>query len=177
MFDFSAARPAKDSTDEAPSSFDDACAGGDRRHPERSSKPKNRPPQSPEPKAPQARQATLEDASKHEIPPNYSLKNWDPDAEPIVLLGSVYDANSLGKWIYDWTVYAYGNRAAETETSGELWLLIIMLARRLRVSAKFVSQSVGIESVKQGKDKEMVEEFIESGLASDGEISKPSGKV
>ena len=32
----------------------------------------------------------------------------EPAEEPIVLLGSVFDANSLGKWIYDWTVYHHG---------------------------------------------------------------------
>jgi hypothetical protein len=31
--------------------------------------------------------------------PVYSSKNWDPTALPIILLGSVFGANSLGKWI------------------------------------------------------------------------------
>lgn len=46
-----------------------------------------------------AREATEADATKHRIPKGYSLKNWDPTEEPILLLGSVFDANSLGKWI------------------------------------------------------------------------------
>lgn len=35
------------------------------------------------------------------IPAGYSAKNWDPSEESIFLLGSVFDANSPGKWIYD----------------------------------------------------------------------------
>ncbi|KAL2044136.1 hypothetical protein ABVK25_012439 [Lepraria finkii] len=49
------------------------------------------------------RTATAADAAKHNIPEGFSLKNWDPTEAPIKLLGSVFDANSLGKWIYDWT--------------------------------------------------------------------------
>ena len=49
--------------------------------------------------------ATDEDARRAGIPAGYSFKNWDPTEEPILLLGSVFDANSLGKWIYDWTVF------------------------------------------------------------------------
>jgi hypothetical protein len=42
-----------------------------------------------------------ETAHRAGIPAGYSHKNWDPSEEPIMLLGSVFDANSLGKWIYD----------------------------------------------------------------------------
>jgi hypothetical protein len=45
------------------------------------------------------RTATEADAKRHDIPAGYSLKNWDPTEKPIILLGSVFDANSLGKWI------------------------------------------------------------------------------
>jgi hypothetical protein len=55
-----------------------------------------------------APKASEEDAIKWGIPRGYSIKNWDPTELPIILLGSVFDANSLGKWIYDWTVYHHG---------------------------------------------------------------------
>ena len=57
------------------------------------------------------------------IPEGYSLKNWDPSEEPILLLASVFDANSLGKWIYDWTTF---NRASkkEIEISNEVKSLL-----------------------------------------------------
>jgi hypothetical protein len=40
-----------------------------------------------------------------------------------MLLGSVFDANSLGKWIYDWTVYYYGPATPVSNMAGEFWLL------------------------------------------------------
>lgn len=51
------------------------------------------------------RRATDEDAKNHGVPAGYSLKNWDPEEKPILLVGSVFDANSLGKWTYDWKVF------------------------------------------------------------------------
>ncbi|KAG7002012.1 hypothetical protein G7Y79_00029g063080 [Physcia stellaris] len=38
-----------------------------------------------------------------DIRAGYSLRNWDPTEKPLLLLGSCFDANLLGKWIYDWT--------------------------------------------------------------------------
>ncbi|MCJ1401405.1 hypothetical protein MMC11_004618 [Xylographa trunciseda] len=62
------------------------------------------------------------------VPVGYSIKNWDPTEEPVLLLGSTFDANSLGKWIYDWTVYYNGlNVSAEGPASG-LWPLLFGLA-------------------------------------------------
>jgi len=52
--------------------------------------------------------ADLAECAAWGIPVGYSIKNWDREEVPIVLLGSVFDANSLGKWIYDWTVYRCG---------------------------------------------------------------------
>jgi len=48
-----------------------------------------------------AREATESDARRHNVPPNYSLRCWDPSEKPILLLKSVFDAYSLGQWIYD----------------------------------------------------------------------------
>jgi hypothetical protein len=47
---------------------------------------------------------TTVDAIRAGIPTGYSIKNWDPTEPLVVLLGSVFDPNSLGKWIYDRTV-------------------------------------------------------------------------
>ena len=54
------------------------------------------------------REVSAADLARYHIPAGFSYKNWDPDERPIVLLGSVFDANSLGKWIYDWTVFRHG---------------------------------------------------------------------
>lgn len=101
--------------------------------------------------------ATEADARKHRIPPGYSLKNWDPSEEPIVLLGSVFDANSLGKWVYDWTVYHHGPATPIAEMAGELWLLLIQLAGKVRRSEECMPR------IRRDENKEMIEDFIESG--------------
>ena len=109
------------------------------------------------PPPPTSRKATESDAKKYRIPPGYSLKNWDPTEEPILLLGSVFDANSLGKWIYDWTVYTHGPSTPISEMAGEMWLLLIQLAGKIKRSKECVPRIRAIES------REMVEDFIESG--------------
>lgn len=75
--------------------------------------------------------AESEAARKHGIPGGYSVKNWVPSEEPIVLLGSVFDANSLGKWLYDWTVAVHGAGSPISDTAGELWLLLIQLSGKI----------------------------------------------
>lgn len=107
--------------------------------------------------APAARAATEADAKRHRIPAGYSLKNWDPTEEPIMLLGSVFDANSLGKWIYDWTVYHHGAGAPLAEQAGELWLLLIKLAGKIKRA-----EEAG-PKIRSRDNREMVEEFIEAG--------------
>ncbi|KAI0483443.1 vegetative cell wall protein gp1 [Xylaria cf. heliscus] len=101
--------------------------------------------------------ATEADAKKHRIPTGYSLKNWDPTEEPIMLLGSVFDANSLGKWIYDWTVYHHGPATPISDMAGEMWLLLIQLSGKIKRSEEVVPQ------VRTQENREMIEDFIESG--------------
>lgn len=108
----------------------------------------------PPPATPKATEA---DARKHCIPTGYSLKNWDPNEEPILLLGSVFDANSLGKWIYDWTVYHHGPATPISDMSGELWLLLIQLAGKVKRAEEVVGR------VRSTEQRDMVEDFIESG--------------
>lgn len=101
--------------------------------------------------------ATEADARKHRIPPGYSLKNWDPSEEPIMLLGSVFDANSLGKWIYDWTVYHHGPATPIADMAGELWLLLIQLAGKVKRAEECMDR------IRTKENREMVDDFIESG--------------
>jgi len=101
--------------------------------------------------------ATEADARKHKIPTGYSLKNWDPSEEPIMLLGSVFDANSLGKWIYDWTVYTHGPSKPMSDMAGDLWLLLIQLAGKVKRSEDVVPR------VRAKENRELVEDFISSG--------------
>lgn len=106
---------------------------------------------------PTTRKATEADAKKYRIPQGYSLKNWDPTEEPILLLGSVFDANSLGKWIYDWTVYTHGPSTPISEMAGDMWLLLIQLAGKVKRSKECVPRIRTLEN------REMIEDFIESG--------------
>lgn len=101
--------------------------------------------------------ATEADARKHRIPAGYSLKNWDPSEEPIMLLGSVFDANSLGKWIYDWTVYHHGPATPIADMAGELWLLLIQLAGKVKRAEECMPR------IRTTENREMVDDFIESG--------------
>lgn len=109
------------------------------------------------PKPPTPAKATDADARRHKIPSGYSLKNWDPAEEPILLLGSVFDANSLGKWIYDWTVYHEGATTPIADMAGELWLLLIQLS----VHTKEAEDKVGL--VRSAENREIVDEFIDAG--------------
>ncbi len=120
-------------------------------------RPTARPTSSTPKKPPMVQKATEADARKHRIPPGYSLKNWDPSEEPIMLLGSVFDANSLGKWIYDWTVYHHGPATPIADMAGELWLLLIQLAGKVKRAEECMGR------IRTSENKEMVDDFIESG--------------
>lgn len=110
--------------------------------------------------------ATEADARKYRIPPGYSLKNWDPSEEPILLLGSVFDANSLGKWIYDWSVYHHGPGTPISNLSGELWLLLIQCFGKVKRSEE------AMPKIRREMDREMIEDFIESGERLTGKLKK-----
>ncbi|KAL8981899.1 MAG: hypothetical protein Q9177_005436 [Variospora cf. flavescens] len=104
-----------------------------------------------------SREATVADAAKVGIPAAYSIKNWDPTEAPILLLGSVFDANSLGKWIYDWTVFHHGSSSPMSEVAGDLWLLLIKLAGKMKRADECLPR------VRAPDNQDMVEDFLESG--------------
>ncbi|KAL1303422.1 hypothetical protein AAFC00_006812 [Neodothiora populina] len=101
--------------------------------------------------------ATDEDRRKAGIPAGFNLKNWDPTEEPILLLGSVFDANSLGKWIYDWTVAWYGPNTPMSEIAGDLWLLLIQLAGKIKRA-----ESV-LPKIRHKDDRELIGDYLDSG--------------
>lgn len=101
--------------------------------------------------------ATAEDARDAGIPAGYCYKNWDPTEEPILLLGSVFDANSLGKWIYDWTVFFYGPATPMSEVAGDLWLLLIQLAGKIKRAEECLPR------IRRTASRDLVDEFLESG--------------
>lgn len=103
------------------------------------------------------RKATAADAHRARIPAGYSYKNWDPTEEPILLLGSVFDANSLGKWIYDWTVHHHRAATPMSDLAGDLWLLLIQLAGKIKRAEEC------LERIRHPDDRDLVEDFLESG--------------
>ncbi|UPX10895.1 uncharacterized protein EKO05_0001531 [Ascochyta rabiei] len=119
--------------------------------------PPNTTPKRPAAPPKPASKATEEDALRAGIPAGYSYKNWDPTEEPIMLLGSVFDANSLGKWIYDWTVFYNGPATPLAEMAGELWVLLIQLAGKVKRAEENMSK------IRRKENAEMVEDFLMSG--------------
>lgn len=115
----------------------------------------NKPKPAPASKPPPV--ATEEDAERAGIPPGYSIKNWDPTEAPIILLGSVFDANSLGKWIYDWTVFHHGASTPMADVAGDLWLLLIKLAGKVKRADECLPR------IQRQEAAEVVEDFLESG--------------
>lgn len=101
--------------------------------------------------------ATAADAGRAGIPAGYSTKNWDPTEAPILLLGSVFDANSLGKWVYDWTVYHHGPATPISEVAGDLWLLLIKLAGKMKRADECLPR------IREGHNNDMVGDFLNSG--------------
>lgn len=135
-------------------------SGDDSHHTNATPSPQRRPtrPQSSSqyPKQEMISEATEADARKHRIPPGYSLKNWNPLEEPIMLLGSVFDANNLGKWINDWTIYYHGPATALADMAGEIWRLLTELASKVKRAEECMPQ------IRMAENREMVNEFIES---------------
>ena len=102
-------------------------------------------------------QGTSEDAKLHGIPTGYSLKNWDPKLEPILVYGSVFDCNSLGKWIFDWTVYYEGASTPISDMAGDLWILLIQMSHHVKEAASKRAL------VRSAENREIIDEFIGGG--------------
>jgi hypothetical protein len=107
--------------------------------------------------APKIGKATQDDALRAGIPAGYSYRNWDPAEEPILLLGSVFDANSLGKWIYDWTFFYNGPASPLSELAGEFWLLLIELAGKIKRAEETML------AIRKKESHEIVEDLLEAG--------------
>ncbi|KUI66773.1 hypothetical protein VM1G_01899 [Cytospora mali] len=103
------------------------------------------------------RPATEEDAKKFDIPQGYNREHWDPEEEPILILGSVFDANSIGRWMFDWAVHKYGRTNPLADIAGDLWLLLIELSGSIKRSNEH------LEKVQNTEDEDILRDFIESG--------------
>lgn len=103
------------------------------------------------------REPTVADAKKHHIAPGRCLKHWDPDEEPILLLTSVFDANSLGKWVLDQTARIYGEHDEMTELAADFWFEHIKLGGKIKHAKSRLSQ------IEDSSVRQRVKEFIASG--------------
>jgi hypothetical protein len=116
-----------------------------------------REPQRPRTATKEKREATAADAARHNIPAGFSYKFWDPSEEPILLLGSVFDADSLGKWIYDWSAFFYGAQSPLAEEAGDLWVLLINLSHKIKIAEEVMSR------VRSQASRDLLDEFLDSG--------------
>lgn len=103
------------------------------------------------------REPTVADANKHHIAPGLCLKHWDPDQEPIMLLTSVFDSYSLGKWVLDQTARIYGEHDEMTDLAADFWLEHIKLGGKIK-HAKGRMPQIADEGARQ-----RVKEFTTSG--------------
>jgi hypothetical protein len=90
------------------------------------------------------------------IPPGYSTGHWDQTQLPILLLGQVFDAESLGGWIYHQTKLYHGGESTTARKAEKLWKLLDRFAQ---------SEERAINSytrIQKAGDLELVEDFMKS---------------
>lgn len=63
----------------------------------------------------------------------------------------VFDANSLGKWIYDWTVFCRGQETPITRIAGDLWLLLIELSGKIKHAENTVPRIQSAENKERAR--------------------------
>jgi hypothetical protein len=103
------------------------------------------------------RQATRMDTERAGIPKVKFLADWDPDEEPIVLLGCAFDAYRLGCRIYCFTINKYGRTSPIGDLASKFWYQIIQLAGKIKLTTELrskaahgLAQSVATEVLKNG---------------------------
>lgn len=111
----------------------------------------------------EAREATRQDAQRHQIPDWYIIKHWNPDEKPIFLLGTVFDSDSLGKWIFDWTIKENGPQTPMGDIAGDLWLSLLRLYGGIKRSEEFIHWNRGTRNPKLCDDLHFLQSFIETG--------------
>lgn len=96
---------------------------------------------------------------RHGIPAGYQLEYWDPTEEPIYLLGYVFHADSLGKWIYDGTVAQHDPQAPFSEVAYDLWLSLLRLTGNINRAKEYLRKDRNVD------DQAVLQDFIDSGRA------------
>lgn len=74
----------------------------------------------------------------------------------MLLLGSVYDPYSIGKWIYDWTVSQFNAASPIADIAGDIWMRFLSLA------SKCVQADVCLRTLQSRGDRRVLKEFLRS---------------
>lgn len=101
--------------------------------------------------------ATDGDAGQYSNPPGYDLKLFDITETLFKVLGFVFDADELGKWIYDVVVSKHGPRTLIADMARTFWRVLIQLDTNINRSKE------SWESIRAPEDLDVVEDFIISG--------------
>lgn len=75
--------------------------------------------------------------------------------KPMLLMGSAYDAHSLGKWIFDWTVAHYAAGSPMADIAGHVWLLM------LKMASKTMRAEACLPKVRTRDDRAMLQQFLD----------------
>ncbi|KAF2476874.1 kinase-like protein [Lindgomyces ingoldianus] len=78
-------------------------------------------------------QGKIRVARKWGIPDGPSIGLWDPEERPFTVLEGTLDSGSMGKWIYDWTLYHHGPNTPLAAMAGKLWISLTKLAYMMEV--------------------------------------------
>lgn len=103
------------------------------------------------------RQATWEDARRWNINPKLDLSQWNPDKDPIIVLGAAYDASSFGKWARRFVVGDYGPRSSISKAAEMLEDCLYDLYLHLPMARQMLAEN-------RGRDmRKVLERMIERG--------------
>ena len=75
----------------------------------------------------------------------------------MLLLGSAFDAHTLGKWIFDWTVSHYSAGSPIADIAGHIWILILKLA------VKTARAQLCLPRVRSSHERAQLREFVAQG--------------
>lgn len=126
------------------------------------------PPQTTEEliKTSSRRQATEADMERFRIPQGYNLGFWDPNEQPLLLAGMVFDTYSLGRWIWLLVSNTNGKESPLAQFAGYCWELLIDLSGRIKLA------TVCLTGAQSRSDKGILRYFKNSGCRLLGNLQK-----
>lgn len=77
-----------------------------------------------------------------------------------MLLRAAFDADSLGKWIFDWAVKIYGTQNLVRDVAADLWLELIRFYGEIKTSEEFVHRNEGATDAKSRDAVNLLQSFL-----------------